>query len=113
MSELKDILGLPNLKMTARKDLNDRIEVEAETVQQEFRCCLIQRLGKWGSVAKRRMINDTQHGGFPVMIHLKVHRAQCYECGKKGIREHFDFIQPKKHMTKRLFNDIAKHTRMP
>lgn len=110
VSELQDFLGLPNLKMAARQDHNDRIVVEAETINQTFHCCTIQRLGRWGSVSKRRMINDTPHGGFPVMIHLKVHRAQCYECGKQGIRESFDFIQPKKHMTKRLFNHIAKHT---
>lgn len=110
MSDLQDFLGLPNLKMTARQDHNARIVVEAETINQTYHCSTIQRLGKWGRVSKRRMINDTPHGGFPVMIHLKVHRAQCYECGKQGIREHFDFIQPKKPMTKRLFNHIAKHT---
>lgn len=104
------LLGIPNLMVTARVDHEDRIEIEAETIEQTYRCCLIQRLGKWGAVPKRRMVNDTQHGGLPAMIHLKVHRAQCYECKKRGIREHFDFIQPGKHMTKRLFGFIARQT---
>lgn len=56
------------------------------------------------------MINDTHHGGLPVLIKLKVRRAQCYECGTQGIRERFAFIQPKRHMTWRLADYIAKQT---
>lgn len=109
MSEHLAVLGIPNLKVTARFDHNDRVEFEAETIQQTYHCCLAQRLGKW-TAGPRRMVNDTPHGGFPVLIRLKVHRAICHGCGKRGVREHFDFVHPDKHMTKRLFNYIARQT---
>jgi len=109
VSGTPDFLGLPNLRTTSVVYGHETIEVEAETVEPVFHCCTIQRLGKWGD-AGRRMINDTHHGGLPVLIKLRVRRAQCYECGTRGIREHFTFIQPKRHMTRRLADYIAKQT---
>lgn len=102
--------GIPNLQVTSRTEFNDRIELDVETIEQTYHCCLAQRLVKWSPREQRRKINDTHLGGFPVMLNLKVKRAKCHGCGKKGIQEHFDFIQPKKHMTKRLFNYIARET---
>lgn len=102
--------GIPNLQVTARTEFNDRIEIDVETIEQTYHCCLAQRLVKWSPREKRRKINDTHLGGFPVMLNLKVKRAKCHGCGKQGIQENFDFIQPNKHMTKRLFNYIARET---
>lgn len=102
--------GIPNLQVTARTEFNDRIEIDVETIEQTYHCCLAQRLVKWSPREQRRKINDTHLGGFPVMLNLKVKRAKCHGCGKQGIQEHFDFIQPNKHMTKRLFNYIARET---
>lgn len=104
-----DLLGIPNVRSTKRTELPDRIVIEAETVEQTYHCCLAQKIGKWGQ-GPRRMVNDTPHGGLPVMISLKVHKAQCYGCKKRGIREHFDFVRPDMHMTKRLGDFIARQT---
>lgn len=106
-----DLLGIPNLRSTQKIDFPDKIVIEAETIEQRYVCCLAQKLGKWGE-GPRRMVNDTPHGGLPVVIKLKVNRAQCYSCGKRGIRERFAFVHPVKHMTQRLFDYIGRQTVM-
>lgn len=111
MSEpIERLWGIPNLMVTGRTEHNNRIEIEVETIEQTYHCCLAQRLVKWSPREKRRKVNDTHLGGFPVLLNLKVKRAKCNGCGKKGVQEYFDFIQPERHMTKRLFNYIARET---
>lgn len=111
MNGIPDFLGLPNIRTTKVEYGDKTISVEAESIEPVYRCCLIPRFGKWGNREDRRIINDTPHGGLPVAIHLKARRGQCYECGKRGLTERFDYIlEPRRHMTKRLASFIAKQT---
>lgn len=103
-----DYLGLPGILTTKVEESDDRIVVEAETVEPRFPiCCLAQQLVRNGERAHRRMINDTAHGGKPLLIMMRIRRAKCRGCGKQGIEETLPSIRPNRHMTERLYQHIA------
>lgn len=105
-----DLLNLPGILTTKATETNDQFIVEAETADPVYPVCcdMFRVLVSDGSRAKRRIINDTQHGGKPTVIHMKVKRAKCKACGKRGIDEMIPHVRPNRHMTDRLFNFIAK-----
>lgn len=104
-----DFLGLTGITTTSVAHGEDQIVVEAETATPVFpKCCLLQDLVRDGFRAKRRLINDTPHGGLPLAIMFLVRRAKCRGCGKKGIDETLPHIHPQRHMTNRLYRYIAK-----
>lgn len=104
-----DFLGLPGLKTTLKAETAETIEVEAEATEPRFApCCLFADLRKDGHRPNRRLVNDTPHGGKAVLVRLKVHRAKCVACGKKGIAEVLPHLRHDRHMTQRCFEHIAR-----
>lgn len=105
-----DFLNLAGIRTTAVRETEDRIEVEAETTSPTFNaiCCLAPELAPDGARANRRIINDTPQGGKAVAILLKVRRAKCKACGKKGMIETLPGLHPVRHMTARLHEHIAQ-----
>lgn len=103
-------MHLPGIRTTAATSAKDQFIVEAETTDPVFPpCCgLFRDLKSDGVREKRRLINDTQHGGKPTVIMMKVKRAKCKTCGKRGIDEILPHIRSKRHMTERLFQFIAQ-----
>lgn len=110
MSESLDFLGLPGIRTTARRQTEQGLEVEAETVEPFFPtvCCLDQSLAPDGARPVRRVINDTPHGGFATAILMKVKRARCKSCGRKGMIEKLPGVHHTRHMTNRLYEHIAR-----
>ncbi|WAJ27518.1 ISL3 family transposase [Antarcticirhabdus aurantiaca] len=108
MSDSFDFLGLPGVRTTAKVETDDAITVEAETTAPRFRqCCLLCNRVSDGQRAKRRLINDTNHGGKATVIHMRVRRAKCRSCGKRGMDEIIPHLAEGRHMTQRLYDFIA------
>ena len=105
-----DFLNLPGIKTTSRGRSETGIVVEAETVGPKFEaiCCLDQQLAPDGARSARRVINDTPHGGDRTVILMKVRRAKCKACGKKGMIETLPGIHPGRLMTQRLYEHLAQ-----
>ena len=105
-----DLLHLEGIRTTAATEIDDTLHVEAETTSPSFPdCCgLFRDLVSDGARAKRRIINDTQVAGKPTVIMMKVRRAKCRHCGKKGIDETIPHVRAQRHMTERCFQFIAK-----
>lgn len=106
-----DFLNLPGIKTTSHGRNETGIVVEAETIEPKFEavCCLDQQLAPDGARANRRVINDTPHGGDRVVILMKVKRAKCRSCGKKGTIETLPGVHPDRLMTQRLFDFLARY----
>lgn len=105
-----DLLNLPGIRTTKATETDTQFRVEAETIKPAFPdCCgLFRDVVKDGVRKKRRIINDTQHGGKPTVIEMKVQRGKCRHCGKRGMDEILPGIRPGRHMTERLFRFIAQ-----
>lgn len=105
-----DFLNLAGIKTTGTRQTETGLIVEAETVEPFFPtlCCLEQELGPDGARPNRRIINDTPHGGVATVIHLKVKRAKCKKCGRKGMIESFPVLHHTRHMTQRLYEHVAR-----
>lgn len=104
-----DFLNLSGIRTTSHGRTEVGIVVEAETIDPKFEtlCCLDQQLAPDGARANRRVINDTPHGGDRVVIMMKVKRAKCKACGKKGMIEALPGVHPNRLMTQRLFDHLA------
>lgn len=105
-----DLLRLEGIRTTEVREVDGGLQIDAETIAPSFPICcgLFRDLVSDGARAKRRIINDTQHGGVPCVILMKVRRAKCRHCGKKGIDEQIPHVRPHRHMTERCFQFIAK-----
>lgn len=110
MNDSFDFLNLPGIKTTKVTETLDRIEVEAETITPIFeaQCCTIWDLAPDGARSNRRIINDTPHGGKPTAILMKVRRARCRHCKRRGMIETIPHVQPGRHMTVRLYDRMAR-----
>jgi len=67
-----------------------------------------RQLAPDGARANRRVINDTPHGGERTVILMKVKRAKCKACGKKGMIEKLLGIHPDRLMTNRSYEHLAQ-----
>lgn len=105
-----DFLNLPGIKTTSHGRNETGIVVEAESIEPKFEtiCCTAPILAPDGARANRRTINDTPHGGDRVVILMKVKRAKCKACGRKGMIETLPGIHPERLMTRRLYEHLAQ-----
>lgn len=108
-SDAYDFLGLEGIRTTSVTHGHDSITVEAESIEPRYPvCCLAQSLVSDGYRQRRRVINDTLHGGMAVAIMFRVRRAKCKCCGKKGMDEIVPHLHAKRHVTNRLYRFIAE-----
>lgn len=109
MVESQDFLGLPGIITTKVTETPETFEVECETVDPKFPwCCLVRDLVSFGTRSKRRIVNDTMHGGKAAVLLVKVKRARCRACQKKGIDEIIPHLHDGRHMTERLYDFVAR-----
>ncbi|GLK78071.1 ISL3 family transposase [Methylopila jiangsuensis] len=81
--------------------------VDAETVAPSFQiCCTDPDVVKDG--VRHRDINDTPHGGRPVLISMQVQKGRCRNCGRRGLSEILPHVRPDRWMTDRLYVFIAR-----
>ncbi len=98
---LKHLLGIEGAEIADLRIEEGAVIVYVATPREGIRCpyCGSSHVRLQGS--KIREIKSLPYGETPVLIRLRVHRMECYECGKHP-QEQFSFVDPGVHHTKLL-----------